>query len=187
MTAELPDYDQLQDALSPAAGGHLTPAEVHGFLCGLIGGGTPMANSVWRDGIETLLNDSDPLPESAGPLVDSLYQKTCRGFAEMGFGLALYLPDDDIALPSRLEALGLWCQGFLAGFSLAPRDGALSEDVSEVLKDLSDISQIDTDVELNEEMESAYLDVTEHVRLSAQLIYAELGEKPEKPAAQSVH
>ena len=105
----------------------------------------------------------------------------------MSFGLELFLPDEDVALPERLEALGLWCQGFLAGFSVAPKGEALSDDVNEALKDLSAISQIDRDVEQDEEMETAYMEVAEHVRISAQLIYAELGQKPAKESSASVH
>lgn len=187
MSNALPDYAEFEQALAPAAGGYLTPAELHGFLCGLVAGGQPLGDPSWRPAVVTLLNDSEALPESALPYVEALYPAVCQGFAEMGFALVLYLPDDGVSLPERLEALGLWCQGFLAGFSVAPKPEGLSDDVNEAIKDLSAISQIDRDVEPNEEMETAFMEVAEHVRLSAQLIYAELGEKPSNDDKQSVH
>lgn len=195
MSAQLPAYEIFQEALAPAAGGYLTPAEVQGFLCGLVGAGQPMVSPAWRGALTTLLNNSEDLPEAAQPLLETLYQQTCEAYLEMGFGLALYLPDEDTSLPERLEALGLWCQGFLAGFSVAPKPAlssveggeALSDDVNEALKDLSEISQIDVNVEPSEEMESAYMEVVEHVRLSAQLVYAELGDKPKGDETKSVH
>ena len=187
MSAQLPAYEIFQEALAPAAGGYLTPAEVQGFVCGLVGAGHPMVSPAWRGALTTLLNNSEALPEPAQPLLESLYQQTCEAYLEMGFGLALYLPDEDTSLPERLEALGLWCQGFLTGFSVAPKGEALSDDINEALKDLSEISQIDVNVEEGEEMESAYMEVVEHVRLSAQLVYAELGDKPKGDDVQSVH
>lgn len=187
MTAELPEYAHFQDVLAPAAGGYLTPAEVQGFLVGLVGGGHRLADGSWLAALESLLNNAEPLPEDSVGLCEALYQQTCAALVEMGFGLNLYLPDEDSALPERLEALGLWCQGFLTGFSIAPKGEALSDDVNEALKDLSAISQIDVDAEQTEEMENAFTDVCEHVRLSAQLIYGELGDKPKADSGQSVH
>lgn len=186
MSAELPDYASFVDALAPA-GGYLTPAEIHGFLCGLVAGGHRLVDPSWRGAVETLLNDSEPVPDEARPMLDELYQQVCLAYVDMGFGLALLLPDENQALPERLEGLGLWCQGFLAGFSVAPKSGALPEDVNDALKDLSEISQIDVDVEESEDMENAYMEVCEHVRLSAQLVYAELGDKPKTETQQSVH
>ena len=72
--------------------------------------------------------------------------------------VVLLLPTDDAPLPERAAALGEWCRGFLSGFGLARREYAMSEEASEVLRDLAAISQVQDALEESEDGETDYME-----------------------------
>ena len=92
------------------------------------------------------------------------------------------LPDDDEPLEERVEALGIWCQGFVYGLAAGGiQEGAdLPEDSDEIIKDILEISRagyaIDDDavVDINEDDEEAFMEVCEYVRMGVLLVYEEL-------------
>ena len=101
--------------------------------------------------------------------------------------VVLLLPDDEAPLAQRAVALGQWCQGFLAGFGLTARDGALSAEAMEVLQDLSAIAQVQSALEESEDGESDYMEVMEYLRVAPLLLFSECA-KPAAPAAKpSLH
>jgi anthranilate phosphoribosyltransferase len=95
--------------------------------------------------------------------------------------VVLLLPDDETPLAQRAVALGQWCQGFLGGFGLTARDGALSAEAMEVLQDLSAIAQVQSALEESEDGESDYMEVMEYLRVAPMLLFSEC-TKPVAPA-----
>jgi uncharacterized protein YgfB (UPF0149 family) len=98
----------------------------------------------------------------------------------------LMLPDDDEPLEARVEALGVWCQGFVFGIAIGgiKEDTELPADSKELIKDIIEISRagyvVDEEAELavseegDEEDEVAFMEVSEYVRMGILLIYEEL-------------
>ena len=106
------DYDALQRAIAPLA---VTAAELHGSLCGYAcAGGQPGAGQ-W---LGQLCIDDDGLAASAEPSLESLRSATLALLDDPQMRFAPLLPDDDDALPLRVQAMGEWCAGFLGGFGL---------------------------------------------------------------------
>ena len=85
-------------------------------------------------------------------------------------GFSLLLPDDEAPMAMRLEHLGRWCAGFVAGFTYAADETALADDVAEALGDLKQIGEVDPDSVEGSEFE--YFAVAEHARIAALLIHA---------------
>ena len=89
----------------------------------------------------------------------------------------LLLPDDTDSLRARTESLGNWCAGFLSGLAMGglPEQNRLSEEVSELLNDLSQISRVDFELDNpNEKEQAAFEEVVEYVRVGVMYIHEEL-------------
>jgi uncharacterized protein YgfB (UPF0149 family) len=94
--------------------------------------------------------------------------------------LELLLPDDESSIVARGEALGYWCQGFVLGyFQLTENKDEADEDVVEAIDDLEEISNIDLDsITESEADEKLLFQISEHIKVAAQLIHSTNGQKP---------
>ena len=91
--------------------------------------------------------------------------------------LELLLPDSDLTdLTTRVTALAAWCDGFLFGLANAglPQQAALPKDTSEILLDLTRISQLYGADTGEEDEEVSFYELLEYVRMSALLVAEEL-------------
>ncbi len=157
-------------------GAAIGAAEAHGMLCGLLCGvGTPDIE-VW---IRQLLGDERPaveLPQRSVRLLQALAEDCRRMLASDQMEFVLLLPGDEVPVADRVEALADWCQGFLFGLGISrPRDSLaqLTADEREVLDDLAQIARADVDDEAEEAQETAYMELTEYVRVAVQTLYDE--------------
>ena len=167
--------ENLKKALDAAEIGQ-HPVEVHGALVGLICGGVKQDNLAWLKPLLDLMNDGQPLEAELQQLIAELYQDTVARLADFEFGFTLLLPEEEVSLSHRVEALALWTQSFLTGIAIIqPELAKSSPDVREVIKDLAEIAQVEFDVGDDEESETAYIELQEFVRMSAILCYSEFG------------
>ena len=184
-----PTFELLEESLilSGALG---DPAELHGQLCGLacVMGG--QAGAPWVS--ESLADASGSAVERAATervLID-LAQETLDALDQADMSLAALLPGDQEPLERRTRALGHWCQGFLHGLGAAARDHALFKSgvTGEIVSDFSEITRaaVGTDDDA-EEAESAYAELVEYVRVSAQLVFEELEPLRDGAAGQIEH
>lgn len=176
-------FAEVQRAVE-ALGSPMTAAEGHGYMCGALCTDTRANFDRWLEAV---------VPEEAGPVAGEIEEplrllaadteRALRG-AEMEF--EPFLPEDDAALARRTLALSEWCQGFLYGFSSgAVRPAQWPQNVSEILRDITQISRVDTDVgEAGEEDEQSYSEVVEFVRVGVQLIFDELHGLRHGPSVQ---
>ena len=91
--------------------------------------------------------------------------------------LDLLMPDDeDIDLSTRVTALAAWCDGFLFGLANAglQAQADLPQDTSEILLDLTRISQLHGADTGEEDEEVSFNELLEYVRMSALLVAEEL-------------
>ena len=146
----------------------ISPSEIHGQLCGYICAGENMNGVAWLDAAHM---------KNQQALFLQLCQTSFQKINEFSFDFELLLPDDDADLPFRAQALGEWCQGFLAGIGVAglDEDDALSEDSSDALMHIEAISEIDYEnLMVDEKDERSFFEVQEYIRLSVLMVYANI-------------
>jgi yecA family protein len=180
-------YEQTSRRLAKA-GVDSTLAEAHGLLCGLLCATKQDVRQRWLEEIFDPEDANTPAVEACRqPLVD-LYIKTLAALRDPELDFALLLPGDEQPLKQRTEELVDWCQGFLYGIGLSGTDlnHHLSEEGSEALRDITEITRLDTETaEENEDNEHAFFELTEFVRLAALIIREELMHGQE--AAHDLH
>jgi uncharacterized protein YgfB (UPF0149 family) len=182
---ELPDFDTLADLLVEEGLLTLSPAELHGLLCGQVAAGARFDPVTLFARIGELL-DLEPFSRVLTRTgIMQLYLATLQQLQAPDFSFELVLPDDDQPLAGRADALGLWCSGFLSGFGLQERKGSqgLSIEGQETLRDLAQIVQITTAADAEaEEDENDLMEVQEYVRMAALLVFSECNEPDGQPS-----
>lgn len=179
-------YRELGASLQ-AADAAVSAAECHGFLSGQLCGVAPPEEEVWREYLDLRTGD-DRLADACGDHVRHLIDETQRQLQSEDFDFRLCLPDDDVALPDRVQALAAWCQGFLAGFGLVPDvpERVLSGTVQEWLQDMDMIARAGVD-EPDADDELALEQVVDHVRTGVLLVFEELRALSGAGAAEAWH
>lgn len=175
-TNTLPDYDELNEALRRLEIA-TESAECHGMLCAMICAEKQPKKHWLAEILPNDLDAGDVLVKELLTMLEAMYETTQEQFDAAEFGVRLLLPDDNEALPVRLEALGQWCEGFYLGLGVAGLTDLdkLPDDSREVVQDMIDIAQVEVDVEdINEEDEAAYTEVAEYLRVGVLLIHEEL-------------
>jgi uncharacterized protein YgfB (UPF0149 family) len=117
-----------------------------------------------------------------------LHRSTQEQLNDAEAGFELLLPDDEVRLAERSEALASWCQGFTFGLVAGGlKEGAdLPQDSRELIRDLVEIARLGhEESEGDDEDEEAYMQLSEYVRMAVLLINEEL--QPLKPAAETRH
>lgn len=164
-----------------------TPAEMHGVLCGLLCGGVGLDAQSWQGELNGLVNDGHAFAAPVRQWLDELCQDTLQALLSQS-GLTLLLPGEEEPMAERLAYLADWTQAFLAGFAVMQRELAtLSDELQEMVEDLSNITQLDTDGEAAEEDESSYLVLYEHLKLAVMMAFEECGQRPSPAAPPTLH
>jgi uncharacterized protein len=164
-------FEAINEALAISSS-PIQAAEAHGLICGIICVSPENITSSWQK----LILGSETNTQSLQILQD-LYIESLKQISEFSFEFALTLPNDNLDINIRTEALGLWCQGFLTGLRQAktPIENGASEEVIDALNDLTEIAQVNSgNIEESPEDETAYMELVEYVRLVALMIFHEL-------------
>lgn len=192
----MPEFDQLADVYW-RLGGMQSPSQLHGYLVGQLAVGEELQPEVWLQQAEVFIDAVEPPDEEDAKVLLALYGATHAYLKAGEMELQMLLPDDAVEVTQRVDSIGQWCQGFMAGFAqggkaIAEQQGQqqYSQDVSEALSDLAAISQIslgddDTDMEQSEQN---VFEITEYLRLAAITIYiacAHAAETAEDESAKS--
>lgn len=166
-----------------------SPADLQGFVTGLLAGRADLEAEAWLTQAEDFMDLPEPLVEvESREALAAYYILAKRGIADEDYGFKLLLPDDAVSMSLRAEALGQWCQGFLAGFGLSGCDAqTLDDDGKDMLSTLAEIAQIDIDLDASEENESLYTELCEFVRVAGMYLYQHMQQtnNTETPPAQS--
>ncbi|MFO1394774.1 MAG: UPF0149 family protein [Steroidobacteraceae bacterium] len=178
------DFDDVARALA-AVGATVGAAEAHGCLCGAVSARRDYGLADWLE--EIVPDEGHPADPRLAALIEATL--TALGGDEMAF--EPLLPDDDVALGERVEALGTWCQGYLYGFGAAGTAGnvRLPDDVAEVLGDFAQLGQAGAVGSADDAVEEeAYAELVEFLRAAVQLVYDELAPlRATQPANHTDH
>ncbi|MCF6808619.1 UPF0149 family protein [Thiotrichales bacterium 19S9-12] len=179
----MPHFDEVAKALK-----HLKAmtevAESHGLLCALFSGGADVRISAWVDSmLTTYIEEGDIVAEEALTILANVFEVTKTQYQNGFFDLALLLPTDETSFHKRIDALAMWCQGFLSGLGLMgfQFDQEHPKEVKEAIVDLSKMSvlQYDEEEQGDQESEKAYQELVEYAKVAALLLHSELSTKKE--------
>lgn len=168
---ELPDFAEICDQIDQLQLG-LDAAELHGSLCGYLSGGAAVpARADW---LGKVMADPGVLPIAAGSALDRMFVATAQLLESPDFGFDLLLPDVDLPVVERGDALMSWCRGFLGGFGLsAGAAPPLSEESQDALGDLARMASSDLSYDDPEADEQALEEVAEFVRVAVLLLHSD--------------
>jgi uncharacterized protein len=147
------------------------PSELHGSLTGfLCAGGKAEANH-WLGALQI----TAPMAAEADPALIQLYRECASALDDPELRFEPLLPVADKIVDVRADALVDWCRGFLGGLGLAGGSPtSMSDDASEILRDLGTIAGSRFEYENAEEDESALEEVVEFVRVGVLLLHTEM-------------
>lgn len=186
---QLPDYQHVAAELAECSLS-ITASEYHGALCGYLCASSDEADvAQWlvavvngygleEDGVLVRLHED---PRS---VLARMFSATLDQLNDPEFGFQLLLPDGEDELTERALALSQWCDGFLFGLTASGITdfSKLSEDVNELLRDFSGISQMQRVEDATEEDENAFAEIIEYVRMGTLLIHTELKQQRGRPS-----
>lgn len=177
-TSPMPSFDGMAN-MFVTAGALISPAELHGLLCGQLSGGNRFDEQRWLQVAEEFLDAPKELDAGANRLLGECYRATLAQLEGSDFVIDLLLPDDDNELSQRITALSQWCHGFLSGFGSSGISGntQLSAETADVLRDFAAFVQLDPDDQEDEESEADYMEVLEYVRVATLTVFMETGAK----------
>lgn len=175
-------------ALALNAAHEIPVAELHGAVCGLAvchGEAMPVDDLVELVGVEALTDQA---------AVEQFVHASLADLEAADMSFEPLLPDDEVELADRLEALGQWCASFLAGLAAGlARAGVTSleqapEEVREIVADFSAISHIDPEAppvdgrdRPEDDAEADYAELAEFVKVGALLIQSTFAHDPDDP------
>jgi yecA family protein len=168
-------YSELESALA-AVGATSGASQAHGLLCGMLCVQADLDQAPW---MAQVLENTAPRGEEAQAVLALLTRLFEDGKAALESPEATFeplLPEEDAPVSERASALAGWCEGFLLGLSLAglPAQKDLGGDVNELLRDFTEITQVEPDPDSEEANESAYTELVEYVRVATLVILESL-------------
>jgi uncharacterized protein YgfB (UPF0149 family) len=180
------DYDRLRESLA-AAGAVVALAELHGGVCGaLCAGGSDAARRWLKDSLDDA--DVGAAPAVVADDLEELIGTSSKMLEDEELAFEPLLPSDEAPLAEQVEALAVWCQGFLSGVgSTAP--AAVDDALGEILRDFAEISRaaLSEDEEAGQDQpDFALAQIHEYVRVSVQLAFEVLAPVRAE-AAREVH
>lgn len=157
-------YEPLNQSLKHV-GSLMDAAETHGILCGLLCISQSFSENIW---IKHILGESaveDGLASKCQQQLHLVKNYTIEQLESSNYEFMPLLPDDQMSLLERTQALGGWCEGFLFGLSLTKRKlDDLSDNSKEFIDDIISVSRI-APTENTEDNEENYMQVVEYIKL----------------------
>ena len=174
------EFDQLAN-LFVELGVFSSPAELHGLLCGALTAEPGMDEGQWLQLAATFLEQQELGFIEVKTELLNLFASTQAELAGTGFDLDLLVPDDDAPMADRADSLAAWCRGFISGVrSFAKGQDGFSAEVKETLADLTNIAQLDTDLDESDDNEADLMELSEYVRMAAIMVFTELNTEAEE-------
>ncbi|MDP2100421.1 MAG: UPF0149 family protein [Methylobacter sp.] len=155
----------------------LNAAYAHGMATGMLCGNEQAQCGGWL--AELFRHTAEPDADADRMALMQLFEDTRSLLDSDDFEFDLLLPDDESLLSERVEALTHWCEGFLLGVGVSHAAADLSRDVSEILKDITEFTKLDTEAE-GEEDEGDFIEITEYIRSAVLLLRSEFNDGDER-------
>ncbi|MEM1244045.1 MAG: UPF0149 family protein [Pseudomonadota bacterium] len=168
----LPTYTKVSNEVKSLS--NLSPAMVHGLICGYICGRQTDINLIYK----TLHKNKTTKPSAQSlEILKTIFAYSSEKLTRFDFSFQLLLPSDRAALSKRAASLSLWCEGFIISLnhSIELEKLKISQENQEAIKHLIKISELEHEViEAREDDENGYTEIVEYVRMVVLSIYSEL-------------
>lgn len=165
------NYRELNDLLRQS-GSSACAADCHGFLSAQSCISEYPETDIWQEYLD-LRSDDEALVRQCHEMIHAVLSDIRKSLFSADFDFQLLIPDDDVALPDRVDALSEWCHGFLNGFALgdSPEFILAREDSRELIENFTRICHIGVEEVGDDSDERALFELIEYVRLGAVYIY----------------
>jgi len=150
----------------------LSAAEAHGLATGMLCVNDQTESTYW---LAELLQNANQVSSNDIDILIRLFEETRRLLASDDLDFDFFLPDDEVALSERVEALTNWCRGYLFGVGSAATVTNWTKATREILKDITEFTKLDTDVD-GEEDEQDFVEITEFLKSAILLLREELAD-----------
>jgi len=170
----LGDYDDLQSMLE-MRDALMGASETHGLAAGMLCVKFDADFNRWITAVFDTDEQLEALTDSDKQSLIGLFDGTLELLKSDEFLFDLLLPDDDERIGVRALAMSEWCQGFLYGVAYmgVGDDKEWSDDNRGVLRDLMEISRLDSDGS-DDSDEQAFIELQEYVRSAVHMLLDEL-------------
>ena len=177
------DFDEVNAELMAVHAG-MGASECHGFICGLFCVSNTVASDLWQDNLMAGIDDAADLDDCFAILSQLANQVSEEILAE-DISFSLLLPDDESTISERSCALAEWSAGFVSGLGIGglAEKPPLIDECDEFIKDLVSISRMETTVEDSEDVEAAFFEVVEYIRVGVIVMHQEwhkIGDSDER-------
>ncbi len=162
------DYDQLKSALH-ALNTDDTISSAHGILCGFACVKPDLSLDDWLNEVLVSIDLNNLNEKSAHEELAQIFNETLSQLNDETLDFQLLIADEDSRLGEQANTLFEWCQGYLVGLGLQ-KISTTDEDALELIKDFSEISQLDANVLDTEQNAQDLNEIIEFVRMGTLLI-----------------
>lgn len=154
-------------------------AEAQGLLCGILCAQGRVDQTSWTAQVlGEGLTDGDETIQELRQQLNTLYQESMQSLYDEEYGFKMYLPDDEVTLQERIEAISEWCQGFLLGFSMRSLDEVsdeIREEIEGLIEDFVEVTRLDVESSEDEnEDEQSFMEIEEYIRMGVIYIFTSL-------------
>jgi uncharacterized protein len=178
------------------SGSSWSAAQAHGLLCSRL---SVLGADGGPDWLGLILQAKDASSTSHGDdlmLLDNLYGETYRQLSERQSEFEPLLPGGGESVSVIAAAMAEWCEGFLHGLVSAAKGEALkqklaAEPLSDIIRDMLEITRAAAN---DDDDEEALTELTEYLRVAAQMVYEELADwrhaaehSPHLPESDALH
>lgn len=162
------NYDEVKNILH-CLNTDDTIASAHGILCGFACVKSELSLDEWLNEVLVSIDFDNLNEKSAHEKLAQIYNNTRLQLSDETLNFQLLIADEDCTLKEQTNTLIQWCQGFLAGLGLQ-KISTHDEDILEIIKNFSEISQLDAEVSDEEENAKDLSEIIEFVRIGTLLI-----------------
>ncbi|MDC9726974.1 MAG: YecA family protein [Candidatus Thioglobus sp.] len=162
------DYDDLKATLH-VLNTDDTISSAHGILCGFACVKPELTLDDWLNEVLVSIDLNNLNEKSAHEALAQIFNGTLSQLNDATLDFQLLMADEDARLGEQANTLIEWCQGYLVGLGLQ-KISTTDEDALEMIKDISEISNLDADVVDSEQNAQDLFEIIEFVRMGVLLI-----------------
>ena len=157
------NYDLARDALQKLNTDD-TISSAHGLLCGFYCVKQDVSLDDWLNEVLVSIDLKNILAKESHQVLAEIFNNTSEQLADPTLNFWPVIADDVSPLREQANTLIDWCQGFLVGLGLSSMETS-DEEVTEMIKDISEISQLDADLLDTEDNAQDFYEIVEFVRI----------------------
>ncbi|MDG2395846.1 YecA family protein [Candidatus Thioglobus sp.] len=161
-------YDNLKSTLH-ALNTDDTVSSAHGILCGFACVKPDLGLDDWLNEILVSIDLNNLSEKLAHEELALIFNETLSQLNDETLDFQPLIADEESRLGEQANTLIEWCQGYLVGLGLQ-KISTTDEEALELIKDISEISQLDADLIDNEQNAQDLNEIIEFVRMGVLLI-----------------